>query len=75
MTYLLLIQQCCSPLRACCCSSGFLACLSFRGTESGGTVAQGRGGVSFSGDIQALPGHGAVQPALGDPAWAGGWAG
>ena len=32
-------------------------------------------GVSFSGDIQAPPGRGAVQPALGDPAWAGGWAG
>ena len=32
-------------------------------------------GVSFSGDIPDLPGHGAVQPALGDPAWAGGWTG
>jgi len=32
-------------------------------------------GVSFSGDIQALSGRGAVQPALGDPASAGGWAG
>ena len=31
--------------------------------------------LSFSGDIPAPPGHGAVQPALGDPAWAGGWAG
>ena len=30
---------------------------------------------SFSGDIQTPPGRGAVQPALGDPAWAGGWAG
>ena len=38
-------------------------------------AAQGGCGVSFSGDIQALPGRGAVQPALGDPAWAGGWAG
>ena len=28
--------------------------------------------VSFSGDIQDLPGHGAVQPALGDPALSGG---
>ena len=38
-------------------------------------AAQGGCGVSFSGDIQAPPGHGAVQPALGDPASAGGWAG
>ena len=36
-------------------------------------VAQGGCGVSFSGDIQALPGQGPVQPALGDPASAGGW--
>ena len=38
-------------------------------------AAQGGSGVSFSGDIPAPPGRGAVQPALGDPAWAGGWAG
>ena len=38
-------------------------------------AAQGGWGVSFSGDIPAPPGRGAVQPALGDPAWAGGWAG
>ena len=38
-------------------------------------AAQGGCGVSFSGDIQDPPGHGAVPPALGDPAWAGGWAG
>jgi len=38
-------------------------------------AAQGGCGVSFSGDIQAPPGRGAVQPAVGDPAWAGGWAG
>ena len=38
-------------------------------------AAQGGCGVSFSGDIQDLPGRGAVQPALGDPASAGGWAG
>ena len=36
-------------------------------------VAQGGGGVSFSGDIQNLPGQGPVQPALDDPALAGGW--
>ena len=34
-------------------------------------AAQGGCGVSFSGDIPAC----AVQPAVGDPAWAGGWAG
>ena len=38
-------------------------------------AAQGGCGVSFSGDIPDLPGCGAVQPALGDPASAGGWAG
>ena len=32
-------------------------------------------GISFSGDIPAPPGRGAVQPALGDPASARGWAG
>jgi len=35
-------------------------------------VAQGGCGVSFSGDIQDPPGQGPVQPALGDPASAGG---
>jgi len=35
-------------------------------------AAQGGCGVSFSGDIQAPPGRGAVQPALGDPASAAG---
>jgi len=35
-------------------------------------VAQGGCGVSFSGDIQDLPGHGPVQPAVGDPTSAGG---
>ena len=35
-------------------------------------VAQGGGGVYFPGDIQDLPGQGPVQPAVGDPAWAGG---
>ena len=38
-------------------------------------AAQGGCGVSFSGDIPDPPGQGPVQPALGDPAWAGGWAG
>ena len=35
-------------------------------------AAQGGGGVSFSGDIRELPGSGRVQPAVGDPASAGG---
>ena len=35
-------------------------------------AAQGGCGVSFSGDIPDPPGQGPVQPALGDPAWAGG---
>ena len=35
-------------------------------------AAQGGCGVSFSRDIQDLPGQGPVQPAVGDPAWAGG---
>ena len=34
-------------------------------------AAQGGCGVSFSGSIQDLPGQGAVQPAVGDPASAG----
>jgi len=38
-------------------------------------AAQRGCGVSFSGDIPAPPGRGAVPPAPGDPAWAGGWAG
>ena len=41
----------------------------------GAQAAQGGCGVSFSGDIQDPPGHGAVQPAVGDPASAGGWTG
>ena len=35
-------------------------------------AAQGGCGVFFSGDIQDLPGQGPVQPAVGDPASAGG---
>jgi len=31
-------------------------------------IAQGGCGVSFSGDIEDLPGQGPVQPAVGDPA-------
>jgi len=38
-------------------------------------AAQGGCGVSFSGDIPTLSGRGPVQPAVGDPASAGGWAG
>jgi len=38
-------------------------------------TAQGGCGVSFSGDIPDPPGQGPVQPAVGDPAWAGGWTG
>jgi len=34
--------------------------------------AQGGCGVSFSGDIQDLPGRGPVHPAVGDPSSAGG---
>ena len=43
--------------------------------EAGGRgeqAAQGGCGVSFSGDIQDLPGQGPVQPTVGDPASAGG---
>jgi len=35
-------------------------------------AAQGGSGVSFSGDIQDPPGHGPLQPTVGDPASAGG---
>ena len=35
-------------------------------------AAQGGCGVSFSGDIHDPPGQGPVQPAVGDPALAGG---
>ena len=35
-------------------------------------AAQGGCGVSFSEDIENLPGQGPVQPAVGDPASAGG---
>ena len=35
-------------------------------------AAQGGCGVSFSGDIQDLPGQGPLQPTVGDPTLAGG---
>jgi len=35
-------------------------------------ISQGGCGVSFSGDIQDSPGQGPVQPAVGNPASAGG---
>ena len=38
-------------------------------------AAQRGCGVSFSGDIPDPPGQGPVQPAVGDPASAGGWTG
>ena len=41
-------------------------------TQVAQQVAQGCCGVSFSGDIQDPSGHSPVQPALGDPASAGG---
>jgi len=44
-------------------------------TEGDGALeqaAQGGCGVSFSGDIQDLPGQGPLQPTVGDPALAGG---
>ena len=40
--------------------------------SDGALAAQGGCGVSFSGDIQNPPGQGPVQPAVGDPASAGG---
>ena len=36
-------------------------------------AAQGGCGFSFSGDTQDPPGQGPLQPAVGDPASAGGW--
>jgi len=43
-----------------------------RGDGAVEQAAQGGGGVSFSGDIQDLPGQGPLQPTVGDPASAGG---
>ena len=44
----------------------------FEGDGALAQAAQRVCGLSFSGDIQDSPGCGAVQPALGDPALAGG---
>jgi len=41
-------------------------------TEHWNRFAQGGCGFSFSGDIQDPPGQGLMQPAVGDPASAGG---
>jgi len=46
--------------------------LHFDGDGALEQAAQGGCGVSFSGDIQDPPGQGPVQPAIGDPALAGG---
>jgi len=51
-----------------------MSCLK-RYSEGDGALqqaAQGGCGVSFSGDTQDLPGRGPVQPAVSDPASAGG---
>jgi len=48
------------------------------GREGDGALeqaAQGGCGVSLSGDIPDPPGQGPLQPTVGDPALAGGWAG
>ena len=63
----------------CCCSKLFTVISEYEEellpSEGDGALAQaaqGGCGVSFSGDTQALPGQGPVQPAVGDPAFAGG---
>jgi len=47
-------------------------CFTLRVMEHWKKVAQGGCGFSFSGDVQNPPGQGPVQPAVGDPASAGG---
>ena len=62
---------------SCCmaeCWGGWLN-LSAEGDGALAQAAQGGCGVSFSGDIPDPRGCGPVALALGDPAWAGGWAG
>ena len=46
--------------------------LHFQGDGAQEEAARRCCGVSFSGDIQDPSGQGSVQPAVGDPAWAGG---
>ena len=46
--------------------------LHFEGDGALEQVAQRGGGISFSGDTQNQPGQGPVQPAVGEPALAGG---
>jgi len=59
-----------SYLRTCrCTSSGRSFFESHKALEQ---AAQRGCGVSFSGDIENPPGQGPVQPAVGDPASAGG---
>jgi len=48
-------------------------CTKGRGDRALEQAAQGGCGVSFSGDVWDPPGCGPVQPAVGDPALAGGW--
>jgi len=47
--------------------------LHFEGDGALEEVAQGGCGFSFSGDLRDPPGQGPLQPAVGDPASAGGW--
>ena len=53
-------------------SAGHVQLLHSEGDGALEQAAQGGCGVSFSGDIQDLPGQGHVEPAVADPALAGG---